>query len=97
MSPQHTPAPWHISTSGQYIRKNDGPSWAAWNICEINLDHDRAEADAQLIVAAPDMLAVCEATLEYINEYAPNESASYHLRRVIAKARGLPAVNPRGE
>jgi hypothetical protein len=55
-----TPGPWHISTSGQYIRKNDGPNWPAWNICELNLDHERADANANLIASAPDILAALE-------------------------------------
>jgi len=91
----HTPGPWHISKTGKYIRKNDGPNWPAWNIAEINQNHERAGADARLIVAAPDLLAALEEIeahhVEQNRIKGRDESRSHTLqiaRAAIAKAKG---------
>jgi len=80
MTAQHTPGPWHISKSGQYIRKNDGPNWPAWNIAEMNQATDAAHANARLIAAAPELLAACEASLRDLSDlerHWANEAESF--------------------
>jgi len=61
MITKHTPGPWHLSRSGQYVRKNDTADWPAWNVAEINTATEAWEANARLIAAAPDLLAACAA------------------------------------
>jgi hypothetical protein len=56
---KHTPGPWSISIGGNYIC-GDSLRWRETIICEVNMDHKRARANARLIAAAPDMLEACE-------------------------------------
>lgn len=93
---KHTPGPWHISTSGKFIRKNDGPYWPDWNICELNMDHTEATANGHLIAAAPALLEACEAAANWIarfGEHAPiifggEAELSELLRAAIVRAKG---------
>lgn len=87
---QHTPGPWHLSRSYQYVRKNGGAGWPAWNVCEINQSHERARADALLIAAAPELIDALERLIHMAEEDllpGPNTLAQAHA--AIAKARGL--------
>ena len=52
--------PLHISKSGQYIRKNDGPNWPAWNVAEMNLNAENHAAYARLFAYAPKCLEMLE-------------------------------------
>lgn len=65
---KHTPAPWHLSGSKEYVRKDDKPGWPAWNIAELNTATEAFEANAHLIAAAPDLLDACEALADFTRD-----------------------------
>lgn len=63
MSAQHTPGPWRVVEydNGAYILPpGDLPCVTAVAIKGVGRNYDEAEANARLIVAAPDLLAVLE-------------------------------------
>jgi hypothetical protein len=91
MKAKHTPGPWHISP------------FKSWDkdirICEagVLVDHDdvdraEAEANANLIAAAPDLLEACEditdnpRAMAILERFAP--STAKLILAVIAKAKG---------
>ena len=96
----YTPGPWHLSSSGIYIRKNDSPGWPAWNIAEVNSDIEEStfRANAHLIAAAPELLAAIGSFLAAWDSgaYDPDELVSAlqdhdiinDMRAAVAKARG---------
>jgi hypothetical protein len=88
---EHTPGPWYETTRG----RNEYQS----AICQestgktIALTYTSNDADARLIAAAPDALAVCELVLEAWHGNAKNferKEPEYvkAARLVIAKAKG---------
>ncbi len=59
---EHTPGPWRIAPATDYrggeINIDSGERGQAAYICQVGMrDDPQAQADARLIVAAPDMLA----------------------------------------
>ena len=65
MTTNHTPGPWHVgSNHGQLFIHNDHATREP--IC--NLDTGAHDADADLIAAAPDLLAALQA---YHSEHFP--------------------------
>ncbi len=64
--PQHTPGPWTQEPSEEHSHVKiwgEIPSSGAWLIAEVRADHrfENDQANADLIAAAPDLLAACEA------------------------------------
>lgn len=59
MNEKYTPAPWHIEKSiyGQFIYSAQTP------ICQLHLNEGN-DTDAQLIVAAPELLTACKALIK---------------------------------
>jgi hypothetical protein len=97
----HTPGPWHLSGSGQYVRKNDKAGWPAWNVAEMNTASEAWEADARLIAAAPELLSTLAGCADALHECAkmlrqlecPGHAAVADIhqeaaRAAIAKAKG---------
>lgn len=90
---RHSPAPWKYVDNDfdGYIEASDGTIVAGGERSEGRLEDD---ADTRLMVAAPDLLAACEATLEKLQQlnshfYPDGEwNVVAELRTVIAKARG---------
>lgn len=91
--------PLHISTSGQYIRKNDGPSWPAWNVAEMNMQNERHAVYARLFAYAPellDMVVMLADGLEWNIENHPeamgqsDDEALAAARELIAKIEAEP-------
>lgn len=91
----HTPGPWErfpvpghgleVWTEGDGPRDSGLPS--AKPICEVLT----TVADANLIAAAPDLLAACELALTIIPKFYPgerNDIASRKIKAAIAKAKG---------
>ena len=66
---EHTPGPWNLTEDmhGYYIRGHE----SEYYVCEIPEDDDKSGADARLIAAAPDLLAACEAALQWIRNNVP--------------------------
>lgn len=84
----HTPGPWH------YQEKADAYTHIVrgqknWFVCQLKQDSSGlAEADARLIAAAPELLELCERTLQEIDENDSTIDLCCKLRLVIAKAKG---------
>lgn len=81
----HTPGPWRVDPTHRLCIES-----AAGNIGLVNLARN-SEADARLIAAAPELLALCESWLtdfpEFLCECGTPECRTTKLRAVIAKAR----------
>jgi hypothetical protein len=97
--PAHTPGPWHTSKNFRYVRGSwvttgDGPK--DFNVCEIwtngEGDDEQANANARLISAAPDLLAMCEQLLSLYRLHRPQafgtDATEEAARAAIAKAQG---------
>lgn len=81
----HTPGPWIRSSLGfQVLTRNSEKS-----ICELPSRHNEAEqiADANLIAAAPDLLAACEAARTVVDSQE-SRAVWALLSNAIAKAKG---------
>lgn len=104
---KHTSGPWIQSASLIYARGDKGGNicvmselrasrFIQYDKLEINSkDWDEQMANGQLIAAAPDLLAACEAALAYFEQCVmscdPEEEdikESAILRAAIAKAKG---------
>ena len=87
----HTPGPWHVGGQNSLIvYASDG-----WAICNATVFHhkhpDAAQADAHLIAAAPDLLAVVQELEEsagYWSEYDVPLGIVDRIRAAIDKAEG---------
>jgi hypothetical protein len=79
----HTPAPWRIVTDGI-------SHWIEIEPNKIALIHAK-KADRDLIAAAPDLLAACEAMAAQLgsgDDYSKWENAKAQLLAAITKAKG---------
>ena len=69
MNATHTPGPWHVGGNGTVVYASDG-----WAITVTTMVHVRdntielAKANAMLIAAAPDMLAVLAGCADALSE-----------------------------
>ena len=94
----HTPGPWHTAstpdgTRGAIYRANPNPNFPLATVLAIGNDREE-RANARLIAAAPDMLAL----LQQYSELNTGLSGAEYMRRkvaldeqaaaLIAKARG---------
>lgn len=81
---KHTPGPWTYAGTGGHIGSPDRLRVADVNSLEI--DSDTRQANARLIAAAPDLLALAEAVAAHFGGTdAPLGAAA---RAAIAKAKG---------
>ena len=80
----HTPGPWHTQGCTIYAGKNRVAQ--TWDTCD-DLPTPTMEADADLIAAAPELLAALE--LIYSNAGESPEWIRSRIGPVIAKAKGL--------
>ena len=76
MSNQHTPAPWEVKDQWGYIKVHSADN----GVCVIHGLDFKAQANARLIAAAPELLAA----LQKIDENAA-ESVEW-IRRVVRDA-----------
>lgn len=87
--PEHTPGPWTaIEEEHTYVIRDADDDPVVWEYGGID-----NEANAWLIAAAPDLLAVCIGILECLDEKdrwtsVSRKFAAESLRKAIAKARG---------
>ena len=90
MSAQHTPGPWKFGF------ESVDPEWAIVTIeggliiANVNADH-RQEANARLIAAAPDMLAVLKDVENALSVMGKETTGLLRVRAAIAKAEGRDA------
>lgn len=101
---KHTPGPWYIGKDAndqnrhiyaeQVVRSDDGDAWHPLIACT---DDDEQQVDwranARLIAAAPDLLAVVQELEEsagYWSEYDVPLGIVDRMRAAIAKATGEP-------
>lgn len=94
-TPKHTPGPWRAwdpeGRGGDAIPIIDshGAMFAAVEAIDITDEqaHEQQQANAQLIVAAPDLLAACNAALAYLDA---EDSAGLvaEIAAAVAKAEG---------
>jgi hypothetical protein len=84
----HTPGPWHTQGCTIYAGKNRVAQ--TWDTCD-DLPTPTMEADADLIAAAPEMLAALQAALvavRYLDEHEGAGCLLDQVRAAIAKATG---------
>jgi hypothetical protein len=95
----HTPGPWHrnIRKDGKYPTVYAGRNKHVASASAIyddkgQFDGAEVEANIDLIAAAPDLLAACEAALSLLNNIGKGNwaqtPAGDALRAAIAKAKG---------
>jgi hypothetical protein len=93
MNTQHTPGPWavkHHEDTDTYSIIVAGRQWNSWTVAALGHSKED-EANARLIAAAPDLLAVCqelEESVEYWSEYDVPLGIVDRIRAAIAKATG---------
>lgn len=85
-APKHTPGPWYTclnacGTDNQFIR-SDAHGAAVARVIDVDLPTGTLEANAQLIAAAPEMLAVLKQVIRTFGDRFPDVVA------VVAKAEG---------
>ena len=97
---QHTPGPWKFSPNGAgYLVTREDVFVVGHGICGVkpsqSASEDQCEANARLIAAAPDMLAVLNETtlqLRYLadkfGETGTGAAVLARVQAVIAKAEG---------
>ena len=95
MTTQHTPGPWIVLNTGSPTK---GSAWR--DVCSMGTEFtpsyvaEALEHDAQLIAAAPDLLAALIAFDNAFSHYCEGDpdsdevSALYQARATIAKATG---------
>lgn len=98
---KHTPGPWKYSEwhdGGFAVDQDTADKWSA--VCDVRpntlgsrpVDAEEAEANARLITASPELLAVCDEMIEHVAKYgALPRSADKLLGRAMAavsKAKG---------
>jgi len=93
MKTQHTPGPWtaYNSTNGKIWKtwRIEAPSRPICNLCNLN-DQDRH--NAQLIEAAPELLAALEQCADWLarSTRIDDREQAEDARAAIAKATGTP-------
>jgi len=68
MSAKHTPGPWHTHKTTTYIAVRAQARIQVAQLWKSKRSPDEQEADARLIVAAPDMLSVLKAFSDYVRD-----------------------------
>lgn len=91
----NTPGPWHVShnSHGETFVSYTAETGQALEIARVYA-FGNAEADAQLIASAPDLLAACEAALAWLNRFGEHSPIAFggeaeiaeHLRTDLAGA-----------
>ncbi len=93
---EYTPGPWVVvGDADPEIHTNDG-TWITSQVLGADSGDD-GQANARLIAAAPDLLAICREMQAYLRRFMsgdlPPESLAGRLEAVIAKAEGKPCLS----
>jgi hypothetical protein len=89
MSTKHTPGPWEIVPADKQIQIH--AKGFKGSLALIDWSDERANADARLIAAAPELLDQCKDALTFMLEMVPlpkDHPRCMALRAAIAKATG---------
>lgn len=88
MTTKHTPGPWHYAECQMGTPFVDTESVGDLFAAALPLDEERANAN--LIAAAPELLAACEAALACLNFFGSDQIEPFRVRcrAAIAKAKG---------
>lgn len=84
----HTPGPWHTQGCTIYAGKNRVAQ--TWDTCD-DLPTPTMEADADLIAAAPEMLAALQAALvavRYLDDHEGAEELMQQVCNALIRAKG---------
>lgn len=93
----HTPGPWHRNVSPAwkypiYADKNGDPNGKDWiHIAAVLPGNPNAEADLNLIAAAPELLEMCKLALARLPQDDFGNHARKQIMETIAKAEGRDA------
>jgi hypothetical protein len=97
---KHTPGPWSVAVGPAMLADNGLASLGRLSVVAATaVLYDNLEADARLIAAAPDLLAVARAVVELMGHLYPTAAESVDMsglesallfgaRTAIAKAEG---------
>ena len=101
----HTPAPWHLSPEGRYVRYERDPDGNRYtpphgpNICDCSVfggPPEEGGANARLIAAAPELLGVLTRLVRRIDQgerITPDFNVMGAARAALATARDAPGVD----
>jgi hypothetical protein len=87
----HSPAPWRKTYRRAVIKSCNFWEIADANVrqvCEVDEDTENSDADADLIAAAPELLAALHASHEWANEAGAPFALLDQIQAAIAKAEG---------
>jgi len=94
----HTPGPWGVGREEQELKGDPDDPWVVFGPSfYVEISSSNEEADARLIAAAPELLAVCQElageSCPWCGHDRPYDGCSYHdvydrARAAIAKATG---------
>lgn len=92
---KHTPGPWYSpNDNGQIYSQTDrrNPVVDVYGAHNRDRDEDETLANVNLIAAAPEMLAACEAAYRWLNTLGEDSGSRSkvlaEIRAAIAKAKG---------
>jgi len=96
MSASHTPGPWEIED--EYVQQAGKPDVGLCSVLNMDVGGDKGwyrgpttEANARLMAAAPDLLAVAKRMLDFAldgGDFAYPLGSLYELEQAVAKAEG---------
>ena len=87
---KHTPGPWEVSSSSGIVKVQgpaDKPKYKRREVCRVY----SSKENAFLLAAAPDLLEVCLAMLEFFDNGTPVQPGAEvvaDMRAAVAKAKG---------
>jgi hypothetical protein len=88
---KHTPGPWAVylnqDTNQFEVFHDEGRGYGRM-LAHIVGERSSFEANARLVAAAPDLLAACEAALDWFVSVAADGAPATTVRAAIAKVRG---------
>lgn len=92
---KHTSGPWEVTQYGRLVYADRDGDAECPSIADVDGDSPEADANARLIAAAPDLLAVCElvlARLDYLQSLWGKEGVTdavvQTIREAVIKANG---------
>ena len=95
---KHTPRPWFANQHRGFNEWIIGPGRGS-HVCTIRFGKDRPEAEANknLITAAPEMLEALKVACEMLDEMRPHSDGLAQVKSAIAKATGTLEERKKGD
>lgn len=88
MSGRYTPGPWKLGRLGRYVYGGDDLAVVYVDDNATPREENEMQANARLIAAAPELLAMLTEAAEFIQPFNRAEELLDRIDVVIAKARG---------